>query len=203
MSAFERHHPACRVEFVDTGFQRSYLDQLRSGELEMVATRLPLNQPDITIGPVLSHERRVLCVAKHDPLATRAAVSIEDFADRPVAGQGAGIPSEVIDAFVPPVSPSGKRMRRVPPTNVEEMRLRVARGKQVHATVQSVADHLGHPNITWVPISDLPPSETALAWLTANRPPKIEAFVRAAAAVLAKTELAAYLPSNLADRSPA
>jgi hypothetical protein len=45
-----------------------------------------------------------------------------------------------------------------------------------------------------VPISNLPPSQTALAWLTANRSPRIHAFVLAAADVLARTELAAQQP---------
>lgn len=194
VSEFERLHPACRVDFVDTGIQRSYLDPLRSGELDIVATRLPLDQPDITIGPILSHERRVLLIAKEDPLAVKKAVSIEDFADRLVTG-AASSPSEMIDVFVPPVSPSGRRLRRVSPTSIEEMRVRVARGDQVHATVQPLADHMGHPNITSVPIRDLPPSETALAWLTANRSPKVQAFAYAAAGVLAHTKLAAHQPT--------
>jgi len=37
-----------------------------------------------------------------------------------------------------------------------------------------------------VPFSDLPPSEAALVWRTADRSPKIEAFVRAATDVLAR-----------------
>jgi DNA-binding transcriptional LysR family regulator len=196
VSEFESRHPTCRVEFVDTGIQRNYLAPLRSGELDMVASRLPLTQPDISIGPVLSHERRVLIIAKHDPLALRESVSVEDFADRPVVGGAAGSPTEMFDAFVPPVAPSGRRLHRVPPTNVEETRVRVARGELAHATVQSVADQWAHPNTTYVTISDLPPSETALVWLTANRSPKIDTFVRAAAEVLADTELAAYQPQR-------
>jgi hypothetical protein len=58
--------------------------------------------------------------------------------------------------------------------------MRVALGVQVHPTVPSFFDHYSHPGVTSVPIRDLPPSETALAWLTANHAPKIEAFIRAA-----------------------
>jgi DNA-binding transcriptional LysR family regulator len=188
---FERRHPGCHVEFVDTG-ARDYLDPLRSGELDLVAARLPLEQPDIEIGPILSHEKRVLIIAKGDPLAMRAAVSVEDFADRPVVGRAAGLPSETFDAFIPPVSPSGRRLTRVPPRSMEEVRLRVARGELVHATVESAVGHLKRPDTTAVPISDLPPSETALVWLAANESPKIEAFVRTAAEVLSRTELAPY-----------
>jgi DNA-binding transcriptional LysR family regulator len=192
--AFEARHPGCRVSFVDTGFQRNYLDPLRSGAVDLVASRLPLKQPDLTIGPILSRESRVLMVAKHDPLATCEGVSVEDFADR-LVDDAPHFPREMVDAFVPPTTPSGRRLPRVPATSFEELRLRIAAGEQVHPTVQSLADYAGHPNITTVPIIDLPPSETALVWVTGNPSPKIDAFVRSAAAVLAQTELAAYQPS--------
>jgi DNA-binding transcriptional LysR family regulator len=192
---FERHHPSCRVEFVDTGTQRNYLDRLRVGDVDMLAARLPLEQPDIAIGPILSHERRLLMVASHDPLASRDAVSVEDFADR-LIDYPPDFPREMVDAFVPAASPSGRRLRRIPTTTVEEVRLRVARGEMVHATVQSLVDHWGHPSTTFVPITDLPPSQTALVWLTANRSAKIDAFIRAAADVLARSELAPHQPRS-------
>jgi hypothetical protein len=81
--------------------------------------------------------------------------------------------------------------------SAEEMMVRVALGEQVHAAVGSLLEHLRHPDIAGVPICDLPPSETALAWLAGNRSPKIEALVHAADAVLADTELALYQPANI------
>jgi len=201
VSEFERRHPTCRVEFVDTTIQRNYLDPLRSGELDMVVSRLPLQQPDLAIGPILSHERRMLMVAKQDPLASRKAVSIEDFADR-LTDYPPELPREMVDAFIPPVSPSGRRLRRIPSTTVEQVLLGVARGELVHATVQSLIDHWAHPNCAAIPISDLPPSQTALVWVKANRSPKIEAFAHAAASVLGQTDLAAYQPTNGAITIP-
>jgi hypothetical protein len=78
--------------------------------------------------------------------------------------------------------------------NLEEMMLRVALGEQVHPTVRSLRERLAHPGVAAVPISDLPPSETALAWLTADRGRATEAFLQAAADVLARTELATRQP---------
>ncbi len=59
----------------------------------------------------------------------------------------------------------------------------------MHSTVRSFLDHHAHPGVTSVPIHDLPPSYTALVWLTASRSAKIEAFARAAADVLPQTEV--------------
>jgi DNA-binding transcriptional LysR family regulator len=199
VSEFEARHSACRVSFMDTGIQRNYLHRLRAGDVEMLAARLPLEQPDIAIGPILSHERRVLMVADHDPLASREAVSVDDFADR-LIDYPPDYPREMVDAFVPPASPSGRRLRRIPTPRWEELMLRVAHGEMVHATVESMADQARHPNIAFVPISDLPPSETALVWLAGNHSPKIEAFVRTASDVLARSELATFQPHGGAPR---
>jgi hypothetical protein len=68
--------------------------------------------------------------------------------------------------------------------------MRIALGELVHPTVPSFLDHFQHPNVVGVPIRDLPASETALVWLTANRSLKLKAFERAARDVLAQTELA-------------
>jgi hypothetical protein len=56
--------------------------------------------------------------------------------------------------------------------------------------VPSFLDHFRHPNAIGIPIHDLPSSETALVWLSADRSMKIRAFERAARDVLARTELA-------------
>jgi len=37
-----------------------------------IAARLPVSNPDITVGPVLTREDRVLLIARTNPLACRA-----------------------------------------------------------------------------------------------------------------------------------
>jgi hypothetical protein len=174
--------------FINTGFDRSYLDFLRHREIDMLATRLPLNEPDVTVGPVLSREPRVLLVAKDDPLAKRESVSYDEFVDHVISDVPA-FPREMLDAFIPPTTPSGHPVRRIAIRDIEEMVMRVALGEYVHPTVPSTLDYVTHPGVMSVPIRDLPPSETALAWLTADESAKTHAFVRAASDVLVHTDL--------------
>ena len=181
--AFKARHPACGVEFINVGYERSYREALRDGESDMLATRLPLAAPEITIGPVLSREERVVLVAKDDSLAGRESISYEDLADR-VVSDVLAFPREVMDAFIPPVTPRGRTLKRLPNSSAEDTMMRVALGEQVHPTVRSLLDHHSHPGVVAVPIRDLPPSETALVWLTAKGGPKIDAFARAAADVI-------------------
>jgi DNA-binding transcriptional LysR family regulator len=197
---FEARHPHCKVRFVNVGYERSYVDVLRAGEIDMLATRLPLTAPDVTGGPILSHEGRVAVVAKDDPLAERASISYEDLAERAV-GDVPLFPREMMDALIPPATPSGRTLKRIANDGTEDTLMRVALGIQVHPTVPSFLHHYSHLDVTSVPIRDLPPSETGLAWLTENRSPKISAFARAAADVLAHTELAVHQPGANRTRS--
>jgi DNA-binding transcriptional LysR family regulator len=185
---FETRHPGCPVEFVNTGYERNYVEVLKSREVDLLATRLPLEDPAITIGPVLSRERRIAVVAEHDPLAQRESISYEDLADRAVSDIPS-FPREMMDAFVPPVTPSGRVLKRIANEGAEDCLMRVALGAQVHPATEAFFDHHSHPGVTSVPIRDLPPSETALVWLTDNHSVRISAFVRAAEDVLARTSL--------------
>lgn len=196
---FKTRHPICEVEFIRIGYERSAREALRAGDVDMLATRI-LVAPEITIGPILSREERVLVLARDDPLARRDSISYEDIADRVVSDVPA-FPREVVDALVPPMTPSGRILKRLSNYSAEDTVIRVALGEQVHPTVRSFLDHHSHPDITCVPIRDLPPSETALIWLTADRRPKIDAFANAAADMTAHTELAANGSAALATRS--
>ena len=121
-------------------------------------TRLPLSEPDITVGPILTHEERVLLVAKSDPLARRESVSLDDFADRAVLGR-ARVPAS-----------DGRAYSRLPvrsplSANREPQHRRHADEHRHPASKSSnralVLKHHAHPRVTAVPISDLPPSQTA------------------------------------------
>lgn len=180
---FEARHPDVSVALVSTGLQRNYLDVLRAGEVDLLATRLPLSDPDVTIGPILTDEDRVLLVSKESPLARRTAVTLDDFADHPVS-DSPEFPREMMDALIPPVSPTGRRYRRVTNRTIEDMLLSIAAGRQVHLTVPSFLDHHAHPAVTSVPISGLPRSRTAMVWLTANRSAKLRAFAATASELL-------------------
>lgn len=175
--SFQTRHPGADVAFVNIDPDRDYLDWLRAGEVDLLASRLPLSQPDLTIGPILSREERVLLVGTHDRLGARKSVSAEDYADRAIADV-ADFPREAMDAF----------------TAV----MRVAIGAEVYPTVARCLEYYSHPDIVSIPITDLPPCETALVWLTANQSPKIEAFAAAAADVLSQTELATHQPRSAA-----
>jgi DNA-binding transcriptional LysR family regulator len=183
IKSFESRHPGCRVIVTDTGFARDQLEWLRKNELDLLAMRLPIDDPDVTIGPILSSEERIVALARGHPLAGRKSVGLDDLADYAVADVRT-LPRKMMDAFIPPRTPSGKRLRRIKIRTMGESIVRVALGETVHPTVGSLLDYSAHPGVTSVPINGMPASKTALVWLTAKESVKVRAFARAAADVL-------------------
>jgi DNA-binding transcriptional LysR family regulator len=156
-------------------------DSLRRGEIDLMLTRLPVDEPDLVVGPLVDREPRVLAVAHDHPLASRAAVSIEDIAGYDVGWPDALIP-KIGDAFIPGETPSGRPIRRLRLGigDIGELIVTVARGKIVHPTVSSFASHYGHPNVRYVPITDMPAAETVLVWRRRTPAPAIREFIRIA-----------------------
>jgi DNA-binding transcriptional LysR family regulator len=174
---FERRHPACSVVPRDLDWADA-LGALRRGEVDMTAIRFPIRQPDLTVGPVLTTDRRALAVAEGHPLASRRFVTVEDLADYTLA-YATHIPSEILDAFIPSVTPSGRPIAHREVLSPSHAMTLVARGEIVHATVASLPDYLPYPGVTYVPISDLPPSSAGLVWRTGGETAAIRAFAQA------------------------
>lgn len=179
---FQELYPACHVQLIETGFDREQVDWLRTGDIDLLAMRLPFNDPNVIIGPNLSREDRVVLVARDHTLANRPSVTYDELA--PFVVTDALLPRDMMDAFAPPVTPSGHRLRRQLCHGIAEAAMRVATGELVHPTVRSFLEHHPHPDIVAVPITDLPPSETSLVWLRGRSNARVRAFAQVATAVV-------------------
>jgi hypothetical protein len=163
------------------------LGPLQRGEVDLVAMRIPIERPNLVVGPVLSREPRVVQVGRDHRLAQREQVSIEDLADDYVAPLEEW-PQETVDKLIPRQTPSGRpirrrRLRHTPRTPYEVDAL-IARGTIVHPTVTSFAEYYGHPDIVHIPIADMPPAETGLVWRRPASDPRLRAFIRVTREVL-------------------
>jgi DNA-binding transcriptional LysR family regulator len=182
VKAYQERCPASRVQLIETGFARDQFDWLRQDDVDLLAMRLPVADDDVVVGPILSRETRVLIVARDHPLASRDTIDYDDIA--PYIVSDGMLPAAMMDAFMPPVTPSGHRLRRTFVHGINEAVMRVSTGEIVHPTVRSFLDHYPHPSVVAVPIRDLPASETALVWLLGNRSAKVTAFAEVATDVM-------------------
>jgi len=173
--AFEARHPGCRAVLEGMSNLDPY-SALRRGELDALVNWLAVDEPDLTVGPVLEYRDRVLAVASTDPLAHRQSVSVEDLADRDVALMTPPFPPALYDAIIPPRTPSGRVISRSQTVrSIHELVALVARGRIVHPTAAGIP-MFARDDICLVPITDMPPLPLGLIWCTAHHNARIRAL---------------------------
>jgi DNA-binding transcriptional LysR family regulator len=180
IAAFEAMHRDCKLTLFEVS-DDACNEKLRNDEIDVLVNWLALDDPDLDTLPIV-WEDRVLAVASGHPLATSLSVSIEDLAHLEVMQPEPPLPALILDAFIPPVTPTGKRIVRAHcARTVGEMWAMVARGQIVHPTVASMSMHLNsRDDIVLVPIRDLPPIPLGLVWKTACETARIRALVKTA-----------------------
>jgi DNA-binding transcriptional LysR family regulator len=203
--AFEALHPESKVEVIQMAWEDP-VGRLRDGEVDLMASWLPLEQPDLVVGPTLTLQPRVLAVARDHPLAERDAVDFEELADHLVP-RFDNWPKEVLEAVIPARTPSGRPIpgirRRIGERTILELPVRIARGEFVFPTVVSAEDYMGGPDVVFVPIEGMPPLGSALVWRRPARDPKPREFIRVAREVLGRAQTSpAPRRRRLAQRLP-
>ena len=177
--AFEALHPECTVELVQVPWDDPF-GRLREGEVELIATWVPLEQPDLVIGPTLTREPRAVAVGRDHPLAARSSVSIEELAEHPVM-RFESWPKDLSEAVLPFETPRGKQIpgkrTRVGERATLDTSMLIARGDVVFPTVPSAKPYMGGPDLVFVPLTGLPKLRSALAWRRPARDPKLRAFI--------------------------
>ena len=182
INAFESTHPECSVEVAQMSWDDP-VSWLREGEIEVMATWVPLGQPDLVIGPTLSRQPRVLAVAHDHPLAGRDTVDVEELADHRVVRYD-NWPTELREAAVPSRTPKGRPIHGtavgVGDRALLGLPVRVARGEFVFPTVESATPYMGEFDLAFVPITGMAPLRSALVWRRPARDPRLRAFIRVA-----------------------
>jgi len=153
---------------------------LRRGEVDVLASILIVDEPDLTAGPVFDYRDLVLAVCRGHRLAGREWVCVEDLGDEEVSANAPTFPAALYDAIVPPVTPAGRPIRRTYPwTDDEDVMTAAARGQIVHPQLVGRT----RSDLALVPIRDQPPMPLGLIWCTAHENARIRAFTGVAAAI--------------------
>jgi DNA-binding transcriptional LysR family regulator len=179
IDAYERAHPDSSVELVGLPFTDRF-GPLRRGEIELMLTGLPLHQADLVTGPVLARIPRLLAVGRGHPLADRDAVSIEELADHRVGELDVALPPELHEELVPRRTPAGRPIPRMRQRirEASELIVAVSSGRIVQPVTAAFAATYRHPDVLFLPISDLPLDRVVLAWRRRNRHPGLREFLR-------------------------
>lgn len=187
VAVFEARHPGCQVILQEVQVTEVYA-ALRTGEIDVLIHWLVVDEPDLTSGPAIDSQDRVVAVAASHPLARQETATVEDLAGQPVARPPATFPPALWKALAPANTPSGKP---VPPAHdvrsIREIWALVARGLIVHPTVASTAQLLRRDDIVLVPITDMPPIRLGLIWRSACYNARIDALATLARSIYPAT----------------
>lgn len=180
IDAFCARHPDCDVELTEFHFSDPFA-RLRAGEADLQLMWLPIQEPDLSVSPVVLTESRVLAVAEGSDLAARGSVSLEDLAGRPVLDHGTRALDYWVEAMVPKRTPSGRLIPRGPHAQTfHEILAHVAAGQMVCPLNAHVDWYYTYPGITYLPIHDAPTTEWVLVWAAGNQSTRLRAFTQTA-----------------------
>lgn len=175
--AFAQRHPRYELQVRHASFTDPF-GSLRRGEIDILVTWLPVDEADLTVGPTLFTDSRVLAVSVDHELAGRSSVPVEmlaDFAHVRVPN----MPEAWENGYLPFRTPSGRTIERVESvTNADDLLQLVSTGEIIHPFPAHVAHYWSLPQIRWVPIPDLPRLTYALVWRTDAENAPIRAFAR-------------------------
>lgn len=178
---FARIHPECRVSLEEIGFWDPY-GPLRRAEIDVLCNWLAVDEPDLTVGPVIAEHRRVLMMAAGHRLAAQDTVSVEDLAGEVVNGTPASFPRDLENALRPRQTPSGRPIRRSPPmVSTAQVSRGLARGDFVTPTVEGMRPWSQRPGVVQVPFVDMPALPLGLIWCTNHFNDRIRALASFAA----------------------
>ncbi|MEV5572572.1 LysR substrate-binding domain-containing protein [Spirillospora sp. NPDC052269] len=187
VAAFRAAHPGTEVRMREVHLGDPF-GPLRDGTVDLLLTRLPVVEPDLTVGPVVLSETRLLAVAADHPFAGRPSVRLDDLSRDTTFSACGPAPSYWWDAQIPSVTPSGHPVHRDEPVEtLQEMMTLVASGAGIAPVPRSVCCAYSYSAVTYVPIEDAPPSEVALVWRTAAETARTRAFLDATLQTLKTT----------------
>ncbi|MFB7591383.1 LysR family transcriptional regulator [Streptomyces sp. NPDC056169] len=179
--AFRSRNPTCGVRLRYNGFVDPF-GPLRRGEADLLLAWLPVEEPDLTVGPVLFEEPRVVAMASDHRLADRPSASMEVFADHVVLGGDSLQPDYWEDAFMPFYTPSGRTIERgdFGARDLDDLYTVISSGDAIHSLAAQVARFHLRPDITYLHLHDAPMLRWGLVWLSDNDDPMVRSFVAVA-----------------------
>ncbi|GAA3150506.1 LysR family transcriptional regulator [Planomonospora alba] len=174
---FRARHPQWELRLRMSTYSDPFA-QLRTGEVDVLVTWLPVEEPDLTVGPLLFSEPRVLAVAAGHALAARSAVSLEEVGDfQHVAVES--VPGYWMDHYVPERTPGGRAIDRTAKVdNLVDIFMAAVLGEAVALFPAHVSRYYPHPDIAYLPVRDMGALPYGPVWLSAAENDMIRAFAR-------------------------
>ena len=174
-------HPDISVEVLRTDWTNQ-ITALHDGRADIGYVRMPVDLTGLQ-SSLLFTEPRVAVLPTSHRLAGKEEVSIHDLADEHLLQHPEAVPEwQAVSTELRDGPPAPFVAAR----SVEEKLERVAAGHGFSVLPETTASYYQRPDVAWTPITDIPPNEVRLAWVSARRSPLIAEFVQLAESAAAQ-----------------
>ncbi|MGW0806230.1 LysR family transcriptional regulator [Nonomuraea sp. NPDC002799] len=159
---FRSRHPQWELRLRMSAFADPFAP-LRNGEVDVLVTWPPVEEPDLTVGPLLFAEPRVLAVSADNALAKWSTTSLEAVTDyRHVTVEA---PGDWFDRYVPDLTPKGRSIDRATLVhNVEDILMNTAMGDTVSLFPRHATRYFRRPGIVYLPVTDMEALPYRMVW---------------------------------------
>ncbi|MFI0451767.1 LysR family transcriptional regulator [Actinomadura sp. 6N118] len=176
--AFRARHPQWGLQIRHNLFVEPF-KPLRSGAIDVLVAWFPVEEPDLTAGPLVWTEPRALMVAADHELVERGQVCLDVLGDYGVCGPSVALPDYWENTAVPFSTPRGHAVpRNTLITTWEDMATVVADGQAIQTVQWSAIRYNARPDIAYLPIRDARPISWGLVWRTDAETPAIRSLAK-------------------------
>lgn len=172
VAAFQTAHPGCVADLVEIPFADPF-GAVSQGAVDASVVLLPVEEPDLVLGPVFSRQQQTVAVSVRHPFASRSCVTAAELADVPLVSAGSPAPAYWRVAHAPGDVP-GPQV-----TTLQEGLTLVAAGRGALLLCRPTAAHQRREDVAFVPVEGLPDSALGLVWHRDGETETVRSFARA------------------------
>ncbi|ACZ89091.1 LysR family transcriptional regulator [Streptosporangium roseum] len=177
--AFRLRHPQWKLRIQKIQFSDAFAT-LRRGDIDVLIAWLPIDEPDLIVGPVLFADPRVLAVSTGHELTRRTSVSLEIAADFQHP-QSDTRPDYWYNAAIPRETRRGRTIERGPLVQDTEGAITLASMAEIVVLFPAhMTRYWIRPDITYLPVTDMGPLPYALVWRSETENELIRALAEVA-----------------------
>lgn len=173
---FQERHPGCVTEIVEVPFADPF-GAVRHGDVDTAIVLLPVEEPDLVLGPLFSRQQQTVAVSVRHPFAGRGSLRAEELAGMPLISATAPAPAYWRTAQAPS-SVSAPEVR-----TLQEGLTLVAAERGAMLLCRPTAEYHGRRDVVFVPVEGVPDSVLGVVWRREAETERVRAFARAVGAV--------------------
>lgn len=173
---FQERHPGCVTEIVEVPFADPF-GAVRHGDVDTALVLLPVEEPDLVLGPLFSRQQQTVAVSVRHPFAGRASLHADELAGTPLISATAPAPAYWRAAHAPSAVPAPEVR------TLQEGLTLVAAERGAMLLCRPTAEYHGRRDVTFVPVDGVPDSVLGMVWRRDAETERVRAFARAVGAI--------------------